>query len=184
MRHPRILSCNEAVLVIIDVQESFRKHLADVVNLTRNISIMSEAAKILQVPVFLTEQYPQGLGHTLAEITACIGEHKYFEKKAFSCTGAAGFLDELEATGRRQVVICGIEAHVCVNQTVHDLLRRDYTVHLISDAISSRAARHKDLAIAKMTASGAVLSSVETALFEMLVESGSDKFKAVQRLIR
>jgi nicotinamidase-related amidase len=184
MRHPRILSAENAVLLIVDVQENFRKHLPDVSNLARNISILIEASKILNVPVFVTEQYPQGLGKTLAEIKACLGDHEYFEKSCFSCCDAQGFLDKLAALERKQIMVSGIEAHVCVSQTVHGLLEAGYTVHVINDAISSRSPRNKEIGWEKMIGSGAVPSCVEMALFEMLYESGTDTFKAVQRLIK
>lgn len=184
MRHPRILDSQQAALLIVDVQESFRKQLKDLDLLTRNITILAEAAKILKIPVLLSEQYPQGLGKTIAEITACLGEHKYFEKTSFSCCQSKGFLEELESFGRKQVIVCGIEAHVCVSQTVHELMANGYTVHIIKDAIASRFERNKDLGWEKMVASGAVPSSVEMALFEMLAESGTEPFKAVQRLVK
>src|SRR5688572_29829902 len=105
MRHPRLLDVKQAMLLIVDVQESFRKQLKDLDILTRNITILAEAAKILKVPVLLTEQYPQGLGKTIGEIAACLGDHKYFEKTAFSCCRASGFMDELEGIGRKQIII-------------------------------------------------------------------------------
>jgi nicotinamidase-related amidase len=184
MRNQRLLSAKDAALLIIDVQESFRKQLKDLDLLTRNITILAEAAKILKVPVFVTEQYPQGLGKTIAEISACLGEHKYFEKTAFSCCQATGFMQGLEAEGRKQVIVCGIEAHVCVEQTVHELLNQDYSVHVVKDAIASRFERNRDIAWEKMITSGAVPSSVEMALFEMLNQSGTEQFKAVQRLVK
>jgi nicotinamidase-related amidase len=184
MRHPRLLSSEQALLLIVDVQESFRKVLPDVDNLTRNIAIMVEAAKILNLPVFVTEQYPQGLGKTFAEITACLGDHQYFEKTAFSCCQATSFMEKLSECKRKQIIVCGIETHVCVNQTVHELLQNGYSCHLVSEALSSRFPKNKEIGIAKMVASGAIHTSVETALFEMLVESGTEQFKAVQRLVR
>lgn len=184
MRHPRVLDSKQAVLLIIDIQEGFRKQLKDLDNLTRNITIMAEAAKILKIPVIVTEQYPQGLGKTMAEIAACLGEHKYFEKTAFSCCQAGNFIAELAELERRQVVLCGIEAHVCVSQTAHDLLQNDYTVHVINDAIASRNPKNKEIGWEKMISAGAVPSAVEIALFEMLVGSGSEQFKSVQRLVK
>ena len=183
MRHPRLLTGQQAVLLIVDVQEAFRKKLPDVPNLTRNISILVEASKILELPVFVTEQYPQGLGKTMPEISACLPEHKLFDKLCFSCLGAGGFMEELEASKRKQVILCGIEAHACINQTAHDLLQAGYVVHLIVDAISARFPKNRDVAIEKMVASGVIRSCVEMALLEMLVEAGTEKFKAVQRLI-
>ena len=183
-RHPSILDREQAALLIIDVQENFRRHLADVGNLTRNISILVEAAKILKLPVLVTEQYPQGLGRTMAEITACLGEHQLFEKQCFSCCGIDAFMAALGESGRRQIIVTGIEAHVCVSQTVHDLLSAGYQPHLITDAISARAQKNKEIALQKMTMSGAIPSAVEMGLFEMLVNSGTETFKAVQRLVK
>ena len=149
MRHPRLLSNEQGLLLIVDVQESFRKILPDVDNLTRNIAIMVEAAKILNLPVFVTEQYPHGLGKTFAEITACLGEHEYFEKTTFSCCQAPNFMEALAATKRKQIIVCGIESHVCVNQTVHELLQQGYSCHLISEALSSRFPKNKEIGIAE-----------------------------------
>jgi len=184
MRHSRLLSSSEAILLIVDVQESFRKHIADFANMTRNISILVEASKILKFPVIVTEQYPQGLGTTVTEISACLGEYEHFEKSCFSCCQSTDFVAALANSGRKQVLVTGIEAHVCVNQTVHDLLAAGYTPHLITDAISSRLPKNKEVGIEKMLSSGAIISSVETALFEILVESGTENFKAVQRLVK
>ncbi len=184
MRHPRVLDSQKAVLLIVDVQESFRKHIPEFSDLTRNIAILVEASKILQLPVFVTEQYPQGLGKTVAEISACVGNHQHFEKSCFSCCGSEPFLDALNGTGRKQIIVCGIEAHVCISQTVHDLLAQGYSPHIVSDAVASRFPKNKEVGLSKMVASGAVLSSVEMALFEMLIESGTENFKAVQRLVK
>lgn len=182
-RHEALLDGQQAVLLIVDVQEAFRKKLPDVPNLTRNISILVEASKILELPIFVTEQYPQGLGKTVPEIAACLPDHQLFDKLCFSCCGADKFMDALKETKRKQVILCGIEAHACINQTAHDLLANGYDVHLIVDAISSRFPKNRDVAIEKMVASGVVRSCVEMALLEMLVEAGTEKFKAVQRLI-
>ncbi|HEY9679241.1 MAG TPA: hydrolase [Drouetiella sp.] len=171
-------------MLVVDVQESFRKHIEGFDAMVKNIVIMVEAAKILSVPVIVTEQYPKGLGHTVAEITNVLGDHQLFEKSCFSCCRADDFVKGLESTQRRSVLVTGIEAHVCVNQTVHDLLQINYAPHLITDAISSRTSQNKQIGIEKMLSSGAHISSVEMSLFEMLVESGTDEFKAVQRLVK
>ena len=184
MPHPRLLTEDQAVLLIVDVQESFRKHMQDFSTLTKNIVILSEASKILKLPVFVTEQYPKGLGSTVSEIADSLSGHQQFEKSCFSCCQFPPFVDALKKTGRKQIMVSGIEAHVCVNQTVHDLLHAGYTVHLITDAIASRFPHNKQVGIEKMVASGAIISSVEMALFEMLVESGTEKFKAVQKLVK
>ena len=184
MRHERMLDAQKAVLLIVDVQESFRKIIPDFSNMTRNISILVEAAKILKVPVIVTEQYPQGLQKIVAEITAILGDHQLFEKSCFSCCQLEGFMKGLEGLGRKQVMVTGIEAHVCVNQTAHDLLGAGYQVHLIMDAIASRFPKNQEVGVQKMLSSGAIPSSTEVALFEMLRESQTETFKAVQRLIK
>ncbi len=184
MRHSRILNRDEAVLFIIDVQESFRKVLRDFAELTRNISVLIEAMKILNVPIVVTEQYPRGLGHTVEELTAMLPPHQIFEKNCFSSAAIPELLDWLKQSGKRQIILSGIETHVCVNQTAHDLLYHGYDVHLISDAVTSRIASNKAIGIQKIIGSGAVPSSVETALFEMLVEAGTAQFKEIQKLVK
>ena len=184
MRNPRVLSATDAVLLVVDVQESFRKLLKDFDILTRNITILAEAAKILKLPVLVTELTPQGQGKTIAEISACLGEHKYFEKTTFSCCRAKGFLEQLESYGRQQIIVCGVETHVAVEQTVHDLLVHGYQPHVVKDAIASRAERNRETGWEKMVSSGAVPTGVEMALYEMLGESGTQEFKAVQRLVK
>lgn len=184
MRHPRILNKSEAVLFIIDVQESFRKVLSDFNELTKNISILIEASKILEVPIVITEQYPRGLGNTASELSSCLGAHQNFEKSCFSALGEESLTNWLAGCGRTQIMLSGIETHVCVNQTAHDLIFRGFDVHLITDAVTSRIPANKALGIQKIIGSGAVPSSVETALFEMLIESGTEKFKLIQKLVK
>ncbi|CAN5673761.1 hydrolase [soil metagenome] len=184
MGHSRLLSRSEAVLLVVDVQESFRKHIADFAIMTKNISILVESSKVLDLPVIVTEQYPQGLGNTVAEIKACLGAHEQFDKSCFSCCQSEEFLSGLAKTGRKQVIVTGIEAHVCVSQTVHDLLEKGYIPHIIVDAIGSRSPKNKEIGIEKMVSSGAIMSCVEMALFEMLCKSGTDEFKAIQRLVK
>lgn len=184
MRHPRILNRDEAVLFIIDVQESFRKVLKDFSELTKSISTLIEAMKVLDVPIVVTEQYPRGLGHTVEELSGCLGDYEYFEKNCFSSAAIPELVDWLAKSGKKQVILSGIETHVCVNQTAHDLLNQGYQVHLITDAVTSRIPSNKQVGINKIVGSGAVPSSVEMALFEMLVEAGTDRFKAVQKLVK
>lgn len=182
-RNPRILDRDNAVLFIIDVQESFRKVLPDFNELIKNISILIEAMKILDVPIVVTEQYPRGLGHTVEELSAILGKHELFEKNCFSAA-TPELTTWLKASRKNQVIMAGIETHVCVNQTAHDLLLNNYQVHLVTDAVASRISTNKAIGVEKMVGSGAVPSSVEMALFEMLVESGTERFKAVQKLVK
>jgi nicotinamidase-related amidase len=184
MRHPRLLDKENTLLLIVDVQESFRKHIQDFANLTRDISILVEASKVLKIPVILTEQYPEGLGATVKEISAVLGEHEYFKKNCFSCCQQESFVTYVKSLSRKQVLVTGIETHVCVSQTVHDLLSMDFLPHVVVDAVGSRSTKNKEIGLQKMVASGATVSCLEMALFELLVESGTETFKAVQRLIK
>ena len=185
MRHEHTLDAARAALVVIDMQESFRAHIADFADVAARIAVAVAGARLLGVPVLVTEQYPKGLGRTVAEIRRALpADFAPVEKTAFSSCGAQAFTAELERTGARQLLVCGIEAHVCVNQTTHDLLARGFQVHLLTDCITARAAPNKAAGLAKMQAGGALPSSLELALFEMLRDARHEQFKAVQRLIK
>ncbi len=140
MPHENTLDPTRTALAVIDVQESFRPHIADFAELAARVALVAHAARLLDVPVVVTEQYPKGLGHTAPEIAAVLPEgFEPVEKTAFSSCGAQAFVSRLEEAGARQVLLCGIEAHVCVNQTAHDLLALGLQVHLLTDCVSSRA---------------------------------------------
>ena len=185
MRHAHTLDAARAALVVIDMQESFRNVIADFAATAARIARMVAGAQLLNVPVLVTEQYPRGLGRTAAEIHAALpAGFEPIEKTAFSSCGAQEFVARLEQTGARQVIVCGIEAHICVNQTTHDLLARGFQVHLLTDCITARTADNKQIGLTKMQASGALPSSTELALFELLRDARHEQFKAVQKLIK
>jgi nicotinamidase-related amidase len=184
MRHPDLLTAENSLLLIIDVQEKFREHIHNFQETMHNIVVMAKGAKLLDVPIFLTEQYPQGLGKTVSEISHAVEFTKVFEKTAFSCCQDFDFMDTLNKTGRRQIVVCGIEAHVCVSQTVLDLLHMNYQVHVVVDAVSSRNPENKKMGQQKMQAAGALMTTVEMSLLELVGDSGKPVFKSVQRLIK
>ncbi len=186
-RHKNLLNADTSLLVVIDIQERFRPHIDHVEELVTNVCTLVRAAETLAVPVVVSEQYVKGLGPTVAEIKELEqGEKpwKYFEKNCFSAASADGFAQYLSALGRSQIIVCGIEAHVCVNQTVHELLHLGYQVHVVVDAVASRTAANKKAGLKKMFASGAIAASVEMVLFEMLVEAGTTNFKQVQALTK
>ncbi len=185
MRHENTLDLRRSALVIVDMQEAFRSAISDFAEIAARIALVAHAVQLLEVPVIVTEQYPKGLGYTADEIRAVLPAGlEFIEKTAFSSCGAQEFVAQLEAHDTRQVLICGIEAHVCVNQTTHDLLARGLSVHLLTECISARADHNKQLALAKMRQSGAVLSSIEMALFELMRDAGHKQFKAIQKLIK
>jgi nicotinamidase-related amidase len=185
MQHKNTLDAEHAVLVIIDMQEAFRSKISDFAETAARIALVAHAAQRLSLPIIVTEQYPRGLGHTANEIRAVLPPAlEAIEKMAFSSCGAQNFINELERTRARQVIVCGIEAHICVNQTTHDLLARGLSVHLLTDCITSRSASNKQIALTKMQMSGAIPSSTEMALFELMRDASHEQFKAIQNLIK
>ncbi|MDH3493824.1 MAG: isochorismatase family protein [Acidobacteriota bacterium] len=180
----RLLSAGTACLVIVDIQEAFRKSISGLDRVIVKTAAAARGFELLGCPIVITEQYPEGLGNTVPEIEGAVSDAFRFEKSAFSACGAAGFEDFLRERGITDVAVAGIEAHVCVNQTVHDLLEGGFGVHLLEDAVESRFAADKATAISKMTQTGAVPSTVEMALFELLADSKSGHFKEIQALIK
>jgi len=180
------LDRDKAVLVVIDVQEKLCVAMDHKVlhKLTKNIGILLESAAELGVPVLVTEQYVKGLGATLAELKEKAGAAPCYEKMAFSCCGSAGFVEQLKASGRTQVVITGMESHVCVLQTVIDLREAGFDVHLVRDAVMSRSKQNWLTAVEAMTLAGAVPTSTESVVFQLLKVAGSDEFKKLSKLVR
>ena len=172
------------MILIIDVQERFRDHIHDFKGMVENICKLIDASKILSLPVVITEQYPKGLGKSVSEILEKIGPNQQFEKTEFSSCQNQDVMETLQKFGRRQIIVCGIETHVCVNQTVHDLLANQYQVHVVVDAVSSRSLANKELGLTKMYAAGALPSCVEMALLELVADSAAPTFKPVQNLIK
>jgi nicotinamidase-related amidase len=174
------LERDRAALVVVDVQDAFRKAVPDFERIALAASTLAQGAQELELPVIVTEQYPQGLGDTVPEVREILPEDlEPLEKVVFSAAEADGF----DLGGRGQALVCGIETHVCVNQTVLDLIDRGVEVHVATDAVGSRFESDKAVGLRKMERAGAVLTSVETALFELVGRAGSDEFKAVQKLI-
>ena len=185
MAHPRILDLENTVLLVIDIQEAFRNVISGFTEMVSRTSIAVQAFAILERPIFVTEQYPKGLGRTVEEVLLSLPDDAgIFEKTAFSSCGATSFIERLSAAGSRQVVVCGLETHVCVNQTVHDVLGRGYQVHVLTDAVGSRFERDRETGLEKRFGSGAVPSSVEMALFEMMRDAKYPRFKEAQDLLR
>ena len=181
------LDRNDAVLVLIDVQERLMPVIHDRFDVERNLDRLIRGAALLGVPVIITEQYVKGLGPTVEPLRIALeetGSYRPIEKDCFSAHGCAPFAAQLAALDRRQILIAGVETHVCVYQTALDLLGTGANVWLIADAVSSRTARNRDLAIQRLTAEGARLSSTEMALFELTVTSGTDEFRAISKLVK
>ncbi len=185
MSHPNLLQQQDAALIVVDIQEGFRPIIVDFDKIAERAVRMVKGCQILGIPVFVTEQYPKGLGNTAVEIKNLFDDSTgVFEKTAFSSCGAEAFVDGLTGRGIKQVMICGLETHICVNQTAHDLLDRGFQVHVLSDCVTSRFEYNRLAGLAKMQRSGVIESSIEMALFELMSDAKHEKFKEIQSLIK
>lgn len=181
------LERDKAVLVVIDVQEKLCKAMDETVlqQLVKNSGILLEAAAELGIPVLITEQYVKGLGGTLPELKIkAAAASSYHEKMTFSSCGSSEFVAALKSTGRSQVIITGMETHVCVLQTVIELREAGMDVHIVKDAVMSRSKQNWKTAIEAMSLAGAVPTSTETVLFQLLKIAGTDEFKKLSKLVR
>jgi nicotinamidase-related amidase len=174
------LDPERTTLIVVDVQEGFRKAIPDFDRIARATATLIEGAEAIGIPIVVTEQYPKGLGETVPEVAEHLPEGtEPLEKICFAASDAEGF----DLGGRDQVLVCGIETHVCVNQTALDLLDSGVEVQVAEDAVGSRFEENKRVGLHKMERAGAVTTTVETALFELLGKAGTDEFKRVQKLI-
>ncbi len=179
-----MLDVDKSVLLIIDVQEKLFRVVSEREKLLDNLQKLIKGIQVLEVPALLTEQYPQGLGPTIKEIALLLSNIPPMPKTSFSCCGDRAFLRELERLKRRQILISGIESHVCVYQTAADLIKLGYEVHAISDAISSRTKENREVGLKMMDRLGVNLTSTEAVLFELLKVAGGDRFKAISQIVR
>ena len=179
-----MLNIEDCCLVVVDVQGKLAQLMYEKQVLFKNIKILIKAAKILDTPILWCQQCPDALGPTLPEIAQLLTENEPIDKSAFSCCGAEQFNVELNQTKRQQIILCGIETHVCVYQTAVDLLRKGFSVDLIADAVSSRTAENKQLGISRITAEGVNISCTEMALFELLRTAEHSQFRQIAKLIK
>ncbi|MBW3670423.1 MAG: hydrolase [Acidobacteria bacterium] len=177
----------EAILLVIDMQRKLLPHIDDHESVEQNVIRLIHGTNILGVPAIATEQYPQGIGHTTDGVRQALDQShgaEAIQKMTFSSCGSDQFLENIELAKRRQVILSGVETHVCVYQTALDLLDRDYQVWVVADAVSSRTERNRHIALDRMVAEGARLSSTEMILFELTVACGTDEFRAISKLVK
>ena len=179
-----MLTTKHTLLLVIDVQGKLADLAWRAETIQKNVGILIEGAKVLDIPMVATEQYPKGLGSTIPAIAEKLGDARVIEKNSFSCCAEYDFEIMLTEMHKTDIIVCGIETHVCVYQTVRDLLALGYNVHLVTDAASSRTEENWKLGVRKCETMGANLTSTEMLLFELLRKSGTEQFKAISKLVK
>jgi nicotinamidase-related amidase len=179
-----MLTTENTVLLIVDVQGKLAHWMHNKEILFDYIGKIIRGAQILNIPILLAEQNPDGLGPTISEVSRLLATQEPISKFSFSCWGSDRFVEELEALHPENVLIAGIETHVCVYQTSRDLVKAGYAVEVIADAVSSRTPENKSIGLDKIKSAGAGITSIETALFELLGEAVGDKFKEILAVVK
>jgi nicotinamidase-related amidase len=170
--------------LVVDIQERLFPHMYGGEKLLKRVLILLEGLKALDIPILVTEQYPKGLGSTLKPLSEVLESINPIEKISFSCCGEPDFLALLNKGKKKWVILCGIEAHVCVLQTVLDLIEMGITPVVVSDCVSSRNSEDLKVALERMRSEGAVITTSESILFELAVVAGTPQFKQISRLVK
>jgi nicotinamidase-related amidase len=179
-----MLNQNDCCLVVVDVQGKLAQLMHDKETLFKNIRILIQSAKILNIPILWCQQVPAALGPTIPEIAELLTDNQPINKSCFSCCGCEEFNSKLEKLGRKHILISGLETHVCVYQTAADLLAKNYKVDCVADAVSSRTLANKDIGLKRIAAEGARISSTEMALFEILKTAEHPQFRQIAKLVK
>lgn len=179
-----MFSADEAALVVIDVQDRLWPVISDQKRLLPKFELLIQVANRLDMPVLVTEQIPDKLGSTLAELQQHLSSSQPIPKSTFSCCGSGAFTDALDATGRKKVILCGIETHVCVCQTALDLVAKGYSVFVAEDAVSSRDPHNKELALARLRQNGVQIGPCEMLVFELIRDARHPAFRELLKWIK
>ncbi|MGB5529846.1 MAG: hydrolase [Ignavibacteriaceae bacterium] len=183
-RFSNLLKPETTVLLIIDIQERILPVISNHQIVVDNTLKLIKGFKVLGLPIYYTEQYPKGLGPTVQSIAEEMGDIKPFDKMTFSCSGAGNLFVKLRSNNLLQVVVCGIEAHVCVQQTVLDLVENGFQINLAADAVSSRKEIDYKTALDRMRQHGAEVTTTESILFELLNVCGTPQFKEISKIVK
>ena len=178
------LDKEDTVLLIVDIQEKLAAVMTEKDKVVRNNLHLIELAKMIKMPVMVTEQYPRGLGATVKDIREALPFYRPVEKMTFDCCGQPPFLEELKEHNKRNVVLTGMETHICVLQTCIGLLKGGINVHIVQDAVCSRTRENWKTGVEFMREAGAVVTSTETVLFQLLKVAGTDEFKKISQRIK
>jgi nicotinamidase-related amidase len=179
-----LIKKEETLGLVIDIQDKLFPHIQENERIKNNSIKLIEGLKILNIPIIVTQQYTSGLGETIADIKARLDSFEPIEKLSFSCYKEPKFTAKLKESGKKNVIICGIETHICILQTALDMLSNGYTPVIIADCTSSRKVHDKLHALERMRQSGVVVSTYESVLFELLTVAGTDEFKAISKLVK
>lgn len=185
MSHQNVLDSGDCILVVVDLQDRVLNTIYQADRVVNNSIKLIECAKIFSIPILVTVQYKDKMGPTTQSVLDVLPDDVMeLDKTTFSCMGGACFEDLLKNNLRKQVLLCGIETHICINQTAHDLLARGYSVHICEDAVSSRILDNKQIAIRKMEHSGCVITSTEMSIFELTRDASRAEFKKILPLVK
>ena len=180
----KVLNPASTALLIIDIQERILPVIHNYQNVVQNTIKLIKGFKVMNLPIFYTEQYPKGLGSTKSEIKNELGNSEYFDKMSFSCLGAGDLFSKFKENNKSQIVVTGVETHVCVQQTVLDLIENGFQVNVAADAVSSRRENDYRFALDRMRHHGAEITTHEAILFELLNVCGTDTFKQVSKIVK
>lgn len=175
---------HQTALLIIDVQEKLVNVMHDGESLVKNISILAQAAEILSIPILWCQQYPKALGATVEQVARHLEKTEPTDKMCFSCCDSQNFMDRLRKLNAEKIIVCGIESHICVYQSAVALASKGYEVQVVADAVSSRTAQNKQIALNRLAARNVDVSSVEMTLFELLGSAEHPCFKQISKLIK
>ncbi len=179
------INANDAAVLVVDYQEKLLPAMSGLDNLMDNSKKLLKGLKELEIPMVVTEQYTKGLGKTVPEITECMGDsYKPYEKLTFSGLSTEEINSAVKALGRKNIIVCGVEAHVCVLQSVIDLKAMGYNVILVEDCIASRKTSDKETTIKRAMGEGALITSAEAVLFELTYAAGTPHFKAISKIVK
>ncbi len=180
-----MFSRNKSLLVVIDIQEKLAPHIVEIEKITKQINTMIEGAKLLKIPIILTEQYPEGLGRTISEVASHIRDDAIkIMKRTFSCWREPSFQSAVKATNRKEIILVGIETHICMFQTASDMLQAGFLVEVPADATSSRTKINYEIGINRIAKAGGEITSVESTLFELLETSQAPEFRPIVKLVK
>ena len=185
-RHPHLLRREDTLLVVVDMQEPFLRGIHDRERLAANVRLLIQAADRLHVPILPTTQFAERMGGLVPEIAEILpaGTSASLDKLCFSCAGSPDFQAAIRRTGRRQILLCGVETHICVSQTALDLTHQGYQLHVAADAVSARSLERHKLGMERMRDSAVLPCAAEAAIYELLCEAGTAEFKAVLKLVK